>query len=113
VTGAEPVALATRLLQALARSDLAELDLLCADDILLLGTDVGEVWDGKRRLMDTFGGAYDLAVAWTEPPVVRGEAVIGRARFVLDDGSSQDARVTMVFAAGRCVHAHYSQAIRS
>jgi hypothetical protein len=108
---AELLALADRLLQAFARSDLAEIEELCGDHVILVGTDAGELWHGKEAVLGAFeGGTYDLAVAWVGRPAIRGQAVVGEARFTLPDGSTQDARVTLVFENGRCVHGHYSTA---
>jgi ketosteroid isomerase-like protein len=105
----ETRALADRLLQAFARSDVAEIDALCADDVILVGTDEGERWHGKAAVLAGFeGGTYDLAVAWVGEPQLCGQAVVGDARFTLPGGATQDARVTLVFEDGRCVHGHYS-----
>jgi hypothetical protein len=106
---ADLLRLGDRLLQAFAHSDLAEIDALCADDIVLVGTEAAELWRDKAAVLETFGaGVYDLSVAWIGTPVVRGQAVVGDARYTTLDGATQDARVTMVFEDGRCVHGHYS-----
>jgi hypothetical protein len=107
----ELLALADRLLQAFARSDVGEIEQLCGEHIILVGTDVGELWHGKEAVVAAFeGGTYDLRVAWAARPSIRGQAVVGEARFTLPDGATQDARVTLVFEDGRCVHGHYSTA---
>jgi hypothetical protein len=103
------VALGTQLLQAFACSDLGALEELCGDHILLFGTDESERWHGKEAVLAAFeGGTYDLAVEWIGAPMIRGQAVVGEARFTTPDGATQDARVTLVFVDGRCVHGHYS-----
>ena len=108
---AELLALADRLLQAFACSDLSEIEELCGDHIILVGTDVGELWHGKEAVLGAFeGGTYDLGVEWIGVPMIRGQAVVGDARFTTPDGATQDARVTLVFENGRCVHGHYSTA---
>jgi hypothetical protein len=103
------LALATRLLQAFARSNVGEIEELCADHVFLVGTDQGELWHGREAVLAAFeGGTYDLGVEWVGAPAIRGQAVVGGARFTLPGGATQDARVTLVFEHGRCVHGHYS-----
>jgi ketosteroid isomerase-like protein len=96
---------ATALLEAFARSDLDTIRELCAEDVLLVGTDAGERWEGRDAVLSAFVGAFDLAVTWAEEPVVRGDWVFGDVLF-----DTQPARVTMVFRDGRLAHAHYSVA---
>jgi hypothetical protein len=96
---------------AFARSDLEEIDRLCADDIVLWGTDDGEAWQGKEDVLREFADAYDLGVDWIGEPAGDATWVAGHAGFRLGDGSTQRARVTMVFRHGLCVHAHYSVAV--
>lgn len=96
---------ATALLHAFARSDLAVIERLCAPDVLLLGTDEGERWEGRDVVVAAFAGAFDLEVAWVGEPTVRDDWVFGDVRF-----GDQPARVTMVFRDARLAHAHYSVA---
>jgi ketosteroid isomerase-like protein len=96
---------ATALLYAFARSDLAAIERLCAEDVLLLGTDQGERWEGRDVLLVAFDGAFDLDVTWVGEPTVRDDWVFGDVRF-----GDQPARVTMVFRDGLLAHAHYSVA---
>jgi ketosteroid isomerase-like protein len=100
--------IATELLQAFAVSDLDAIARLCADDMLLVGTDEGEYWEGLEAVLASFGGAYDLQVEWVGEPQARGNWVFGRAEFTEEDGSKLPVRVTMVFAGEKLVHAHYS-----
>jgi ketosteroid isomerase-like protein len=97
------------LLQAFARSDLPTIDRLCADDVLLWGTDAGEVWRGKSAVLAAFDGTFDLGVRWIGEPVVHDDWVAGDVEFSLD-ALRIPARVTMLFSDGRLVHAHYSTA---
>lgn len=99
---------AAALLHAFAGSDLDTIDRLCADDVLVWGTDVNEVWDGKQAVLVEFAGAFDLAVRWLDEPVVRGTSVAGWVEFDEGDGEPLTARVTMVFDEGLLTHAHYS-----
>jgi hypothetical protein len=99
---------ATELLGAFARSDLDTIDRLCSDDVLLWGTDEGEAWQGKGRVLSSFAGAYDLGVCWLQEPTVGEGWVAGLVEFALPGGQRLPARVTMVFEAGLLVHAHYS-----
>jgi ketosteroid isomerase-like protein len=96
---------ATALLHAFARSDLDVIRELCADDVLLVGTDAGERWSGREVVLRAFAGTFDLDVAWDGEPTVRGDWVFGDVRF-----GDQAARVTMVFRDGLLAHAHYSVA---
>jgi hypothetical protein len=102
------LALATELLQAFAVSDLEAIKRLCADDVILVGTDEGEYWEGLPAVLASFDGAYELLVEWVGEPHVRGSWVFGRAVFTEADGSELPVRVTMVFDGRRLTHAHYS-----
>jgi hypothetical protein len=103
---------ASAVLFAFARSDTVALDRLCADDVLVWGTDVGEVWAGKQEVLKGFAGTYDLGVRWVEPPVEGGSWVAGLVEFDTGDGNSIPARVTMTFRDdGLLGHAHYSVAV--
>jgi ketosteroid isomerase-like protein len=97
---------ATALLQAFARSDVDAIGSLCAEDVLLVGTDAGEVWHGRDAVVSAFAGAFDLSVEWVGEPMARDDWLFGDVVF---DGE-QRARVTMVFCDGLLAHAHYSVA---
>lgn len=101
---------ATALLHAFARSDVDVIASLCAEDVLLVGTDAGEVWDGRSTVVSALAGAFDLSVEWVGEPTVRGDWLFGDVLFGLPDGARQPARVTMVFRDGLLAHAHYSVA---
>lgn len=102
---------ATALLHAFARSDLAEIDRLCAEDVLVIGTDVGERWQGKSALLEAFADAFDLGVRWLAPPSFGEDWLAGTVEFDQGGAAPQPARVTMVFRAGLLAHAHYSIAV--
>jgi hypothetical protein len=102
---------ATALLHAFARSDVEAIAALCAQDVLLVGTDAGERWDGLGSVVSAFAGAFDLSVDWVGEPTVRDDWLFGDVVFGLPDGERQAARVTMVFREGLLVHAHYSVAV--
>ncbi len=102
------LALATELLNAFAVSDLETIERLCAEDVLLVGTDENEYWEGLAAVLGSFGGAYDLGVDWVGEPQVGDTWVFGRALFTEKDGSTLPSRVTMIFEDEQLVHAHYS-----
>lgn len=104
---------ATAVLHALARSDIEALDRLCADDVFLWGTDVGEVWHGKAAVLSAFRGTYDLGVRWLGEPVHGDGWIAGDVSFEQQGEDPVRARVTMVFAAGLLAHAHYSVTLAS
>jgi SnoaL-like protein len=99
---------ATEILHAFARSDLDAIERLCADDVLVWGTDADEVWYGKQAVLAEFAGAFDFHVRWVDEPVVRGASIAGWAEFDEGDGEPLAVRVTMVFHQGLLTHAHYS-----
>ena len=101
---------ATELLHAFARSDLATIRRLCAADVVLVGTEQGERWQGRDAVLAAFSGAFDLAVRWTGDPVVADDWLFGTCVFADQSGAEQQARVTMVFRDGLLAHAHYSVA---
>jgi ketosteroid isomerase-like protein len=101
---------ATALLHAFARSDVEAIAELCAEDVLLVGTDAGERWDGRASVVSAFAGAFDLSVDWVGEPTIGDDWLFGDVVFGLPDGGRQAARVTMVFCDGRLAHAHYSVA---
>ena len=99
---------ATELLHAFACSDLATIRRLCAEDVLLVGTDQGEHWHGRDAVLAAFSGAFDLVVRWTDEPVTADDWLFGTCVFTDQSQGEQQARVTMVFRDGLLVHAHYS-----
>jgi ketosteroid isomerase-like protein len=101
---------ATALLHAFARSDLETIGRLCADDVLLVGTDDGELWRGRDAVVAAFEGAFDLDVRWSGAPAAGDGWLYGDCVFVESSGAETPARVTMVFRDGLLVHAHYSVA---
>ena len=101
---------ATALLHAFARSDLDAIASLCAEDVLLVGTDASEVWDGRATVLSAFADAFDLEVEWAGEPTARDDWLFGAVVFGLPGGERQAARVTMVFRDGLLAHAHYSAA---
>jgi ketosteroid isomerase-like protein len=106
VTGA-----ADELLQAFGRSDLATIGRLCADDVLLVGTDEAELWHGRDAVLAAFSGTFDLRVRWTAEPVAGAPNwLFGICAFTDASGGETHARVTMVFRDGLLAHAHYSVA---
>ena len=105
-------AAADELLQAFACSDLGTIERRCADDVVLWGTDEGESWTGKARVLSAFDGAYDLRVRWLQPPHEADNWLAGTAEFTLGDGQTVPVRVTMVFRGELLAHAHYSLPVR-
>ena len=103
-------AAATELLRAFATSDLDTIRRLCAEDVLLVGTDRNERWHGRDAVLTAFDGAFNLDVSWITKPVVRDGWLFGVCAFTDPDGSKTPARVTMVFRDGLLAHAHYSVA---
>jgi hypothetical protein len=101
---------ATELLQAFARSDLEPIRRLCAEDVLLVGTDEGELWEGRSDLLDAVRGAFDLQAEWAGPPHLGSDWLYGDVVFRERDGSTTRVRVTMVFRGRLLAHAHYSVA---
>lgn len=101
---------ADELLQAFARSDLETIRRLCADDLLLVGTDRDEVWKGRDTVLAAFADAFDLRVRWLAEPVAADGWLFGLCGFADEDDAEIPARVTMVFRDGLLAHAHYSVA---
>lgn len=105
--------LASQLLEAFARSDLTVVERLCAEDVVVFGTDVGEVWHDRADLIAALDQMreLDLRVRWIAELTIRPGWVAGQAEFTFEDGSTLPVRVSMVFVDGRAVHAHYSVAL--
>ncbi len=103
---------ATELLQGFARSDLATIERLCAEDLLLIGTDTDEIWEGRDLILRSFAGVFDLKASWIGEPITRDDWVFGLARLTGADGTSTDVRLTMVFRNRLLVHGHYSAAVQ-
>ena len=105
--------LADRVLGAFARSDLGAAEFLCAEDVVVFGTDANEVWHERSALLAALDGMRELGLSarWLGDPAAGPGWVAGPAEFTLADGSTVPVRVSMVFARGRLVHAHYSVAV--
>jgi len=101
---------ADELLHAFARSDLETIERLCAEDVLLVGTDRNELWQGRDSVLGAFAGAFDLDVRWLTEPVTGDDWLFGICTFTDEDDAEIPARVTMVFRDGLLAHAHYSVA---
>lgn len=101
---------ADELLRAFARSDLETIRRLCAEDVLLIGTDRDELWHGRDTVLKAFAGAFDLHVRWLTEPVSGDGWLFGVCAFADEDAAETPARVTMVFHDGLLAHAHYSLA---
>lgn len=104
--------LAFRLLDALARSELEVVEPLCAEDVVVFGTEANEVWHDRLGLLSVLDGMRDLELRarWIGEPAAGPGWVAGPAEFTFKDGSMLPVRVSMIFAHGRLVHAHYSVA---
>jgi SnoaL-like domain len=101
---------AGELLHAFASSDLETIERLCAEDVLLVGTEQDELWHGRESVLAAFADAFDLGVRWLTEPVVGDGWLFAGCVFSDGDGTETTARVTMVFRDDRLVHAHYSVA---
>jgi SnoaL-like domain len=99
-----------QLLHAFANSDLGTIERLCAEDVLLVGTDRDEVWRGRESVLTAFACAFDLQVRWLTEPESGDGWLFGVCAFMDEDGAETPARVTMVFRDGLLAHAHYSVA---
>jgi SnoaL-like domain len=99
---------ADELLEAFAHSDLQTIRRLCAEDVLLVGTDRDELWQGRDTVLAAFADTFDLGVRWLSEPVACDDWLFGVCGFVDDDDAEIPARVTMVFRGGLLTHAHYS-----
>jgi hypothetical protein len=102
--------LADSVLDAFARSDLDTAERLCAEDVVVYGTDADEVWHRRDALLRALDGMRELGLQarWQGDPVCGTDWVAGEAEFTLADGSTLPVRVSMVFADDRLTHAHYS-----
>jgi len=103
-------ALATRLLAAFAACDLEAVESMCAEGVVVYGTDRGERWGDRRSLLAALEPmrALGLSAAWTAPPVVGPDWVAGVALY---EGTSMDpteVRVTMSFEGDLLAHGHFS-----
>jgi hypothetical protein len=105
--------LADAVLQAFARSDLEAAEKLCTEDVVVFGTDAGEVWHDRPSLLSALDGMRQLGLEarWAEEPVCSAGWAAGAVEFRCRDGSILPVRVSMVFAGQRLVHAHYSVAV--
>jgi hypothetical protein len=105
-------ALAERLLPAFARSDVRLLSLLCAEDVVVVGTDAGERWEDRPSLLAAIEEmrALNLDARWGDDVVCGADWVAGTALYRLGDGTTLPVRVSLVFTAGRLAHGHFSVA---
>jgi len=103
---------ATEVLDVFARSDIERARALCAEELLLFGTDVGEVWHDRESFLEALEAMRELGLSarWRETPIVADGWVAGEAEFTFPDGRTLPVRVTLVFADGSLVHGHYSLA---
>lgn len=101
---------ANEILHAFARSDLDTVRRLCAEDVLVVGTDRDELWQGRDSVLAAFADAFDLHVRWVTEPVSGDNWIFGVCAFTDEDDAEIPARVTMVFRDGLLAHAHYSVA---
>ena len=102
---------ATRVLAAMAASDLAAVRELCREDVVVYGTDEDERWSGLDPLADALDGMRDLGLSatWAAPPTAGPAWVAGLARYTGEAIEPMLVRVTMVFDdAERLVHGHFS-----
>ncbi len=101
---------ATRLLAAFAASDLALVESMCAEDVVVYGTDRGERWEDRRSLLAALEPmrALGLSAEWTVAPAVGTDWVTGVALYKGAEMDPTEVRVTMVFAADLLVHGHFS-----
>jgi hypothetical protein len=81
---------------------------LCAPDVVLIGTDTNERWQGRDAVLESLAGAFDLDAQWSSPPIIRDSWLFAEVAFTDGVGSTVHARVTMVFRGGLLAHAHYS-----
>jgi hypothetical protein len=104
--------LADDVLTAFATSDLAAVERLVAPSATVYGTDVGEHWHDRAGLAAALDAmrSLQLSAAWREPPQTGDGWATGIAVYRAGDGPPLETRVTMVFEAGRLVHAHFSVA---
>jgi hypothetical protein len=104
--------LAARLLGAFASSDLAALEGLTAPDVVVFGTDDGEVWHDRASLFDALDRMRELGLRaqWQDDLVLGDGWLAGTADYVLPDGSVLPVRVSLTFVADRLVHGHFSVA---
>jgi hypothetical protein len=102
--------LADQVLEAFATSDLGAVEELCATDAVVFGTDIGEVWWERPSLVSALEAMRELGLEarWIGERRVGDNWVAGFAEFTLADGSRVPTRVSMTFADGLLVHAHYS-----
>jgi hypothetical protein len=103
---------ATVILETFARADVERARFLCAPDLLLFGTDVGELWSERESFLVDLDGMRELGLRarWREDAAVGDQWAAGIAEFTLSDGTTLPVRVTLVFAEGKLVHGHYSVA---
>jgi hypothetical protein len=101
---------ATRVLHAMAASDLDTVRTLCDPDVVVYGTDEDERWTGIEPLVGALAGMRDLRLSatWTGEPAAGPSWVAGVARYLGESIGELLVRVTMVFDDGRLAHGHFS-----
>jgi hypothetical protein len=101
---------ASEIVDAFASADVDRARNLCARELVLFGTDIGEVWLDRESFLVALEGmqALGLRARWLRTPVAADDWVAGEVEFNFPDGTVQTARVTMVCTGEKLVHAHYS-----
>jgi hypothetical protein len=109
-SGTDIGARGTELLQALAASDLDSVRRMCAERIVMYGTDTGERWDDLESLCVALDEMRSLGLTarWAEPPACGENWLAGLAIYRSDDGPPVLTRVSIVFENGLAVHGHFS-----
>lgn len=103
---------AMRLLPALASSDLATVQELTAEDVVLFGTDEAERWESRASLLDALAEMRSLGLRaeWADDVVIGPGWAAGTAIYTFPDGAKLRTRVSFVFDQGVLVHGHFSVA---
>jgi len=101
---------ATRLLAAFAVGDLEAVESMCAEDVVVYGTDRGERWADRRSLLAALAPmrALGLSAEWLTPPTVGTDWVAGVALYKGTEMAPTEVRVTMAFTDELLTHGHFS-----
>jgi hypothetical protein len=102
---------ATRLLAAMATSDLDAVRAGCREDVVVWGTDEAERWDSLEPLLAGLDAMRPLGLSaeWIAPPAAGATWVAGLARYTGHAIEPMLVRVTMAFAEdGLLAHGHFS-----
>ena len=102
--------LADAVVAAFAASDLEAAERLCHEDVVVFGTDADEVWWDRDSLLAALDGMRELGLraSWVGERRLDDGWAAGFVRFTLQDGSTLDTRVSLVFVEGLLVLGHYS-----